>query len=91
MAEIEHFVDPDSKEFHPKFANVAQLELPLFSACDQMDGKAVKRMPLGDAVAAKIIANQTLGYFVGRIYMFLVKVRRIFCRFCCRCSMLFSI
>jgi len=74
MAEIEHFVDPDSKEFHPKFASVEKLELPLFSACNQMDGKAVERKPLGEAVAAKIIANQTLGYFIGRIYQFLVKV-----------------
>jgi len=74
MAEIEHFVDPDSKEFHPKFASVKDIQLPLFSACNQMDGKAVERKPLGEAVAAGIIANQTLGYFIGRIYQFLVKV-----------------
>ena len=42
MAEIEHFVDPDSKEFHPKFASVEKLELPLFSACNQMDGKVLR-------------------------------------------------
>jgi len=74
MAEIEHFVDPDSKESHPKFAAVENLELPLFSACNQMDGKAVEKKRLADAVSEKIIANQTLGYFIGRIYEFLVKV-----------------
>lgn len=31
MAEIEHFVDPNDKS-HPKFSNVAQIKLPLFSA-----------------------------------------------------------
>ena len=30
MAEIEHFVDPDHKE-HPKFNNVKDMKLPLFS------------------------------------------------------------
>lgn len=31
MAEIEHFVDPENKDHH-KFARVADLKLPLFSA-----------------------------------------------------------
>lgn len=31
MAEIEHFVDPERKE-HPKFNQVKDLKLPLFSA-----------------------------------------------------------
>ena len=39
MAEIEHFVDPESKEFHPKFASVKDIQLPLYTACNQMDGK----------------------------------------------------
>uniref|UniRef100_A0A5K3F7H5 Glycine--tRNA ligase n=1 Tax=Mesocestoides corti TaxID=53468 RepID=A0A5K3F7H5_MESCO len=50
MAEIEYFVDPNSKS-HPKFAMYADLKLPLLSACDQMDGKSVREVTLKDAVA----------------------------------------
>lgn len=32
----------------------------------------LQAMSLGDAVAQKIIANQTLAYFIGRTYLFLV-------------------
>lgn len=38
MAEIEHFVDPSDKA-HSKFVTVQDLNLVLYSACDQMDGK----------------------------------------------------
>ena len=50
MAEIEYFVDPKDKS-HPKFARYADLKLPLFSACDQMDGKSTREVSLKDAVA----------------------------------------
>lgn len=50
MAEIEFFVDPKDKA-HPKFAQYADLKLPLFSACDQMDGKSTREVALKDAVA----------------------------------------
>ena len=73
MAEIEYFVDPDNKD-HPRFQTVADMKLPLFSACNQMDGKPVEEMSLRDAVSNKIIANETLAYFMARIYQFLVKI-----------------
>ncbi|XP_003745656.2 glycine--tRNA ligase [Galendromus occidentalis] len=73
MAEIEHFVDPSNKA-HPKFGSLQDLELVCYSACDQMEGKAAKAVRLGDAVATKLIANETLGYFLGRIHQFLVKI-----------------
>lgn len=49
MAEIEHFVNPDDKS-HPKFADVSDTLLPLFSACNQMDGKPMEFIKVGDAV-----------------------------------------
>ncbi|KPM11716.1 glycine-tRNA ligase-like protein [Sarcoptes scabiei] len=73
LAEIEHFVDPENKN-HPKFESVADLELNLYTACNQMDGKSSTVIKLGEAVKQKFIANETLGYFIGRIYLFLVKV-----------------
>ena len=38
------------------------------------DEKKAKPMRLGDAVSQKIIANETLGYFIGRTYQFLEKI-----------------
>lgn len=73
MAEIEHFCDPEMKATHPKFDSVAELEITLYSACNQMEGKAPERRKIGDAVKEKLIANETLGYFIGRIYLFMVK------------------
>ncbi|KAK3108208.1 hypothetical protein FSP39_003235 [Pinctada imbricata] len=73
MAEIEHFCDPDEKNHH-KFSDVADLELVLYSACNQMDGKAPQRVTVGKAVSERLIANETLGYFMARIYLFMLKV-----------------
>ncbi|XP_060051771.1 glycine--tRNA ligase [Erinaceus europaeus] len=73
MAEIEHFVDPSEKE-HPKFQNVADLHLCLYSAKAQVSGQSARKMRLGDAVEQGVINNSVLGYFIGRIYLYLTKV-----------------
>lgn len=49
MAEIEHFVDPKEK-VHQKFANVADLEILLYSSKAQTSGQSAEVMKLGDAV-----------------------------------------
>ncbi|GFU07860.1 glycine--tRNA ligase [Nephila pilipes] len=73
MAEIEHFVDPRSKE-HPKFKQVQNAKLTLYSACNQMNGESAFVTTIGDAVQKGIVANETLGYFMARIYQFLITV-----------------
>ena len=73
MAEIEHFCDPKHKN-HPKFENVENLKMYLYSACNQMDGKSAEEITIGDAVRSKLVANETLGYFMARIQQFLVKI-----------------
>ena len=73
LAEIEHFVDPSDKT-HPNFDSVKDVILTLYSACNQMDGKAAQQLSVGQAVEEKTIANQTLGYFMARIHLFLTKV-----------------
>ncbi|KAM6977276.1 glycine--tRNA ligase [Aplochiton taeniatus] len=73
MAEIEHFVDP-SEKVHPKFSNVASLEILLYSSKAQTSGQSASVMRLGDAVEQGIINNTVLGYFIGRIYLYLTKV-----------------
>lgn len=60
---------------HDKFQSVAEEEPLLFSQDLQM-GEEKKALPmkLGEAVAKGIIANQTLGYFIGRTFTFLKRV-----------------
>ncbi|XP_072110313.1 glycine--tRNA ligase isoform X1 [Mobula birostris] len=73
MAEIEHFVDPSEKN-HPKFSSVADLEIMLYSSQAQTSGQSARKMRLGDAVEQGIINNSVLGYLIGRIHLFLLKV-----------------
>ncbi|XP_048121762.1 glycine--tRNA ligase isoform X1 [Alosa alosa] len=73
MAEIEHFVDPNEK-VHPKFSSVADLDILLYSSKAQTSGQSATVMRLGDAVEQGVINNSVLGYFIGRIYLYLTKV-----------------
>ncbi|KAI0316596.1 glycyl-tRNA synthetase [Amylostereum chailletii] len=74
MAEIEHYVDPEDKR-HPRFREVRALELALLDRDVQAGGSTrVRRMAVGDAVDAGVIANETLGYFLARIAQFLLKI-----------------
>lgn len=74
MAEIEHFVDPDKKNKFPKFDQIASVPVTLYSSCDQMEGKPSQQMTIGEAVSTGTIANETLGYFIGRMHLFLIKM-----------------
>lgn len=73
MAEIEHFCDPNHKD-HPKFENVADMKMMLYSACNQMDGKSASEITIGEAVRTGLVANETLGYFMARIQQYLHRV-----------------
>lgn len=73
MAEIEHFCDPSDKS-HPKFESVKDTELTLYSACNQMDGRLPDNITIGEAVKTGLVANETLGYFMARIYLFLKSI-----------------
>ena len=74
QAEIEHFVHPEHKE-HPRFGEVAELTLSLFSQGAQLDeARTPLRMTIGEAVRTGIVANQTLGYFIARCYLFLIRL-----------------
>eukprot|EP01026_Neomeris_dumetosa_P035270 TRINITY_DN2821_c1_g1_i10.p1 TRINITY_DN2821_c1_g1~~TRINITY_DN2821_c1_g1_i10.p1 ORF type:complete len:692 (+),score=122.03 TRINITY_DN2821_c1_g1_i10:151-2226(+) len=74
QAEIEHFVHPDHKD-HPKFSQVADIEPLLYSRELQLGkSKRPKAVKLGEAVSAGMIANETLAYFIGRTYLFLLDI-----------------
>ena len=60
---------------HPKFPSVEDLQPLLYSRALQKDtSKQPEAMSLKSAVSQKVIANQTLAYFIGRTYLFLVRV-----------------
>ncbi|KAI9292319.1 glycyl-tRNA synthetase [Neoconidiobolus thromboides FSU 785] len=74
MAEIEHFVDPEDKN-HDRFDEVKDIKLRLLSAETQISGKTeLTEVAIGEAVEKKLVDNQTLGYFLARIYLFLTKI-----------------
>lgn len=73
MGEIEYFVDPENKK-HSKFDSIKQLKLNLYSACNQMSGEPSKQITMEEAVQNQTVANETLGYFLARIYQFMIKI-----------------
>ncbi|KAM3080975.1 Glycine--tRNA ligase 1, mitochondrial [Clarireedia jacksonii] len=75
MAEIEHFVDPQGGKKHDRFNEVKDVELVLLNRHTQLAGKTdVERISIGKAVADGIVDNETLGYFLARIQLFLAKI-----------------
>lgn len=74
QAEIEHFMNPSDKS-HPKFSSIANIVASLFSReLQKSEKKEAKKMSFGDAVAEKLIANQTLAYFMARTYLFMENI-----------------
>lgn len=73
MAEIEHFVNPNKKE-HTRFKDVAHIKTSFWSGQDQVDAKEPVQLTLQEAVDQKLVNNETLGYFLGRTYLFLTDI-----------------
>ena len=74
MAEIEHFVDPEDKS-HAKFDAVKDLKLKFLPKGVQESGSnELIEKTIGEAVGSGMVDNETLGYFIARIYLFLTKI-----------------
>ena len=74
MAEIEHFVDPKQKS-HQRFKEVENLKCRLLPKNVQQAGKTeVTMISIGEAVRTRMVDNETLGYFLARIWLFLEKI-----------------
>lgn len=74
MAEIEHFVDPLNKN-HEKFELVKDIKLSFLPRDVQQSGSTkVIETTIGEAVGSRMVDNETLGYFIARIYLFLIKI-----------------
>lgn len=90
MAEIEYFIHPNKKQHHKKFSSVANLVVTLYPSANQMSGQPAIQITLSDAIQKVslvtrlavmnynclqgLIANETLGYYLGRIFLFMKKV-----------------
>lgn len=75
MAEIEHYVDPEGHKKHSRFHEVEDIELVLLDRHTQLSGQTtVKKMAVGKAVKDGLVDNETLGYFLARIHLFLEKL-----------------
>ncbi|AEO58039.1 hypothetical protein MYCTH_80528 [Thermothelomyces thermophilus ATCC 42464] len=75
MAEIEHFVDPESHKKHHRFHEVEDIELDFLDRQTQLSGKTTTtRTTIGEAVKSGMVDNETLGYFLARIHLFLKKI-----------------
>ncbi|GJN27773.1 hypothetical protein PR202_gb15823 [Eleusine coracana subsp. coracana] len=59
---------------HPKFGDVSNLEFLMFPREKQMTGKSAIKLKLGEAVSKGTVNNETLGYFIGRVYLFLTQL-----------------
>lgn len=72
MAEIEHYVDPKEKK-HPRFKEVADtVTLKFLPRGIQEQGKTTTvDKTIGEAVKEGMVDNETLGYFLARIHLFL--------------------
>ena len=74
MAEIEHFLDPLDKS-HPKFEEIKDIKLSFLPKEVQEAGSTEPVVKtIGEAVASSMVDNQTLGYFISRIYKFLITI-----------------
>jgi glycyl-tRNA synthetase len=74
MAEIEHYVDPKDKR-HKRFAEVEDLKCRFLPKDVQEAGKTdLMETTVGEAVASGMVDNETLGYFLARIWLFLAKI-----------------
>lgn len=75
MAEIEHFVDPEGGKKHSRFHEVENVEMVLLDRHVQLSGKThTQKITIGQAVKDGVVDNETLGYFLARIHLFLEKI-----------------
>lgn len=75
MAEVEHFVDPQGGKKHDRFHEVEDIEVVLLDRHVQLSGKSeLTKMTIGQAVKTGIVDNETLGYFLARVYLFMKKI-----------------
>jgi glycyl-tRNA synthetase len=75
MAEVEHYVDPQGGKKHSRFDEIDGIELILLDRHTQLAGNTdVKVMAVSQAVKSGVVDDETLGYFLARIHLFLRRI-----------------
>ncbi|KAI1318403.1 hypothetical protein F5Y16DRAFT_392008 [Xylariaceae sp. FL0255] len=75
MAEIEHYVDAEGDKSHSRFSEVTDVNINLLIREAQSQGRTdATSITVGQAVEDGIVNNETMGYFMARIQLFLVKI-----------------
>ena len=75
MAEIEHYVDPEGGKKHARFEEVKDIKIRLLNRHVQLAGQTtIQETTVGEAVSSGTVDNETLGYFLARIQLFLIKI-----------------
>lgn len=75
MAEIEHYVDPEGGKKHPRFNEVTDVKLDLLDRKVQLSGSTkTTTLTIGEAVNSGTVDSETLGYFIARIHLFLLRL-----------------
>ncbi|KAI9706910.1 MAG: Glycine--tRNA ligase 1, mitochondrial [Bogoriella megaspora] len=70
-----HFVDPEGGKKHNRFQEIADVKINLLSRQVQLSGKTdATSIALGEAVRNGVVDNETIGYFIARVQLFLVKI-----------------
>lgn len=74
MAEVEYYVDPLKKD-HERFFEVEDVQLRFLPKDVQLAGQTtIIEKSVGEAVRSGMVDNETLGYYIARIYLFLIKI-----------------
>ena len=68
-------MDSEGGKKHHRFTEVKHIKLDLLIRDVQLAGKSqVQSTPIGRAVETRTVDNETLGYFLARIQLFLEKI-----------------
>jgi glycyl-tRNA synthetase len=70
LAEIEHYTI--DKTTHPKFERIADTIIPVLLPTQEHLG--IQRMTVREAIAKRIVDNQTIGYYMARTLLFLQRI-----------------
>lgn len=73
QAEAEIFVHPEEKN-HPNFSRYADYAFPLLTSDEQLAGREAKTYTMADAVAAGVIANEYVAYYLALTHELLVTI-----------------
>ncbi len=68
QAEVEVFVHPNAKTNHPRFDEISDIEINILSK------DFIGKKTIGDGCKERLIANEYLGYHIGKAYLFFTAV-----------------